>query len=117
MVKMLVLLRRKAGISHDECVKHHREVHAPLVASIWGAKMKKYVAHYVNEVMAGQRIQGTVTEPPFDMIVEQWWENEAWNTMRELRKTPEGKKISQDEKEFLDMENLVSFIVEENAIL
>ena len=119
MVKTLTFIKRKEGTTHDECVKYHRDVHAPLVASAWSPEqLKRYAAYYLNEVVMGRTVEGAVTELPFDVVVEMWWEDEAWKYfIGEFQATPEGRKIAGDNRGFLDLEDFVLFVVEDNVIV
>ena len=48
MIKSISLLTRKAGLSHEEFVKHWLEVHAPLAHAVPG--LRRYVqSHIVGE--------------------------------------------------------------------
>jgi uncharacterized protein (TIGR02118 family) len=48
MLKSISLLTRKAGLSHEEFVKHWLEVHAPLAYAVPG--LRRYLqSHIVGE--------------------------------------------------------------------
>lgn len=117
MIKTLHLVTRKAGITHDECVKHHRQVHAPLVADFWGPRIKRYVAYYLNEVATVATIERAATELPFDMVVEIWWEDDAWNNLSEYAKGPEFKKIIESEIAHINLEKVIPLIFDDNVIV
>ena len=95
MVKIMHFLKRTEGTTHEECIRHHREVHIPMVkASILGSGptlLKKYVAYYFDEVPDMQ----------YDLLVEQWYDDEGWETYQEFTKTPEYRKLQKDSDEHL----------------
>lgn len=108
MVKVMLLLKRKPGLSREEFSRRYEEVHAPLVLSHLRT-MKKYVRNYaIASPGAG--------EPDFDCITEVWFDN-----MKELKRVQDfyqsdvGEVIRNDEERFIDRSKMLSFLVEEKA--
>ena len=107
MVKVMHFLPRNKAMTHDECIKYHREVHAPFAASLMGPMLKRYVAYYLEES----------PDMPFDLVVEQWFDDEGWKKMEEFHKTPEYQRLRQDNDKFLDPDKILSRTFEENVII
>ena len=82
MIRMVHLLRRKAGVSADAFTRQLRDVHGPLVA---GHQVTLGIVRHVQthpavgaEAMMeeGSRVRGG-TEPAYDAITEYWWKSES----------------------------------------
>jgi len=54
MIKSVSLLTRKAGLSHEEFVKHWLEVHAPLAHTVPG--LRRYVQSHIVKGFGRRRI-------------------------------------------------------------
>ena len=117
MIKQLSLCKRRPDISHEECVRLHRDIHMPLVKRLLGHGIGKYMAHYVDDSVAQMSTKWTQLSPQCDIIVELWWEDDTWNSLSAYFKTPEGKQIPEDEKNWLDQESLITFVVHQYQII
>ena len=82
-----------------------------------GRGLHEYVAYYINETYAHVSIGGAKVQPPYDMVVEIWLDDETWQNLGTFLKTPEGRKIPEDETHWLDQESPVTLVVEENVII
>ena len=92
MLKFVVLLYRKPGMSFAEFVAYVKDVHGPLAAKLPG--VRKYVQNFVVEDRECRRAE-------WDALVELYFEDRAsfeaaWNT-------PEGKASDVDLPLFLDL--------------
>ena len=45
MIKMIITIKRRAGMSHDEFVRYQRDVHRPLLLSI--PEARQYIRRFV----------------------------------------------------------------------
>lgn len=95
MIKSLSLLSRKAGITHEEFVRHWVEVHAPLAHDVPG--LRRYVLTHVlaertRPDMA--RIEGEV-----DGIAELWYDDLA--SMQRANASPEAARLHADGATFI----------------
>ncbi len=117
VVKTMHLGRRKEGMTHEEAVRHHREVHGPLVAKVFGQRIKKYVAHYVTEAIAQPTMAPTTAGLPFDFVPEVWFDVDTWSHLKELHQSPEFAELGREEKEFIDPAKLVAVIFEDHDIV
>jgi uncharacterized protein (TIGR02118 family) len=109
MVKAIALLKRKPGLSLEQFRKHYEEVHAPLAKRLFPF-MKKYVRKYVTAAP----FSPAGTEPKFDCITEEWFDDmEAFQKMMGIYASETGRPIREDEKELFDMTKLQYLFVEE----
>lgn len=108
MVKGIFLLKRKAGLSHEEFSRHWKQVHGPLAAKTF-PMFSRYVQ---NHVVTEQGI-----EPPFDGMVEIWYDDiAACRASNELYRSSAGRLIVEDEERFMDISARVHFLVDEQVI-
>ena len=117
MIKQLTLCTKRPDISHEQCIKHHREIHMPLVKSLLGQSMHRYIAHYVDHTVAKISTDWTEVPPRWDIVVESWREDEAWKGLADYFKTPQGRQIPEDEKLWLDQGSLISLVCHEYQII
>ena len=71
MVKSLSLLTRKAGMTHEQFMKHWVEVHAPLAHAVPG--LRRYVQSHILEERRRPDIPATDVE--VDGIAELWFDD------------------------------------------
>jgi uncharacterized protein (TIGR02118 family) len=104
VVKFMVLMKRKPGLSREEFKKYYEEVHAP--AALKRFPIKKYVRNYVV-------VPPGAPDPGFDCVTEFWYDNmeDAISTAR-IWKHQGGLG---DEATFIDTSGEVSFQVEEGV--
>ena len=111
MIKAAILLRRAAGITHEECISHWRNVHGPIGRQSQIAQ--RYVRKYVQAEVVACLTPGA---PEFDGIAELWFDSRA--DFEAFFGDPEyAAVIGPDEGNFADLQGLQSFITEETAII
>ena len=109
MVKSLSLLTRKAGLTHEQFIKHWVEVHAPLAHAVPG--LRRYVQSHILEERRRPDIPATDVE--VDGIAELWFENRA--TMEWALASPEMAALHADGALFIGGNK--TFVVEEKVII
>jgi hypothetical protein len=75
MLKVMMLMKRKPGLSMTEFIERYESVHVPL-AEKHATKIKHYERHYLHpgsHVMFGDE----VAEPEYDVITELWYDDMA----------------------------------------
>ena len=107
MVKVMHFLTRKPEITHDKCIKYHRDVYAPKAAGIIGFMMSRYVAYYLDEN----------PNLPYDWIIEEWYEDDQWEKFQEFKKTAEYLELREDANTFIYREKAFSVRIEDNVIV
>jgi uncharacterized protein (TIGR02118 family) len=109
MIKSVGLLTRKAGLSHEDFVKHWREVHAPLAHAVPG--LRRYVQSDILEERTRPEIPSTDVD--IDGIAELWYDDRA--AMERANASPEAKRLHADGALFIG--RIKSFVVEEKVII
>lgn len=106
MVKIVVLLPRREGLSREEFERYWRERHLPLVAKLPG--LRRLVANYVRSDPHGP-------PPAYDGVAEDWFDDlEAHHA---ALASPEGQAVLADAPNFLDMTRFQLLVVEEEVAL
>lgn len=70
MIKMIITLKRRGGMSHKEFIDYQRYIHAPLLESI--PEARRYIRRFVvsHPVPAPN-----YPEPSYDAVVEAWFDS------------------------------------------
>jgi uncharacterized protein (TIGR02118 family) len=105
MIKVVVLLTRRDGMTEEEFERHTRERHLPLVTKLPG--LRRLVVSQVLPDPNG---------PPsaYDAVAEDWFDDVA--AMGAAFASPEGQAVFADAPNFLDMSRLQLLVVEEEDI-
>ncbi len=105
MVKVVVLLTRREGMSREEFEHYWRERHLPLVAKLPG--LRRLVAHRVLPDPNGPA-------RAYDGVAEDWFDDlQAHDAALE---SPEGQAVLADAPSFLDMARFQLLVVEEQEV-
>jgi hypothetical protein len=109
MVKEMVSIKSKPGLSREEFIKKYEEELAPLILKLCPG-IKKYVRNYVRTPL-------TAPDPnalPFDCITEVWYEDmEAFKAFAQFAMSEKGKVIFDLEGTFMDTTKTVAVLVKE----
>ncbi len=114
-VNFVFLITKRSDISHEECVEYHRKVHAPMVVNLLGKQLKKYIAYYVDYTFNLEK--GAMPDRAYDFIIFACFNNDTWQGMDAWCKTPEGKKITEDEEHFADRKAGVALMCQESIFI
>jgi uncharacterized protein (TIGR02118 family) len=108
MIKSVSLLVRKAGMTHEQFVKHWVEIHAPLALVV--PCLRRYVQSHILE----DRKRPDV--PPLDVeidgIAELWYDDRE--SLARALASPEGKALYADGALFIG--RIRTYTVEEKVI-
>ena len=110
MIKMIVMAKKKAGISSKEFYKYWSEVHGPLIAKHMPG-IRKYVQNHFIPV-PGEKYEG-------DGFIEVWFDDiEAYHKFIEYGKSEAAKKLGlgADWAKIADMAPPKVWIAEEHLI-
>lgn len=109
MIKVVSLLTRKDGLTHEAFVKHWVEIHGPLALGVPG------IRRYVQSHITGRRTRADIPETDVDIdgIAELWYEDEE--ALRRSSATPEAKRLYADGALFIG--RIKSFVIEEKEII
>jgi uncharacterized protein (TIGR02118 family) len=112
MIKMMFMLKRRAGMSSEEFERYYESNHARL-----GEKHVVNAARYVRRYLKGlpEPFTGTVREPDFDVVTELWFETQADMdaAMSHLVKSEVVQEIAADEDKLFDRSRNRVYLVEE----
>jgi hypothetical protein len=112
MIKLLILLDKKAGMTDEAFRSRYENAHAMLAKRIFPS-MTAYKRNYVS-LEGGKPFAGG-RRPPFDVITEMHFEDRAaFNAAMKVLENPDtAKLIADDEAALFDRSNMRAFLVEE----
>jgi uncharacterized protein (TIGR02118 family) len=102
MLKFMVVICKRAGMSTEEFEKYLRDVHGPLAKKLPG--LRKYVHNFPQEDLRRKR-------PAWDAIVELYFDDRA--TMEAAWKTSQGLASDADLPAFADLNRTTWSVVKE----
>ena len=112
MIKLIVGIKRKAGMSPAEFHEHWRTTHAELVRACPASS--KYIRKYVQyHTLKQEYLNGDV---PFDGTAELWFDN-VEDKDRFFSDPDYLETVSPDESRFADMTTTVFFMTEEEPVI
>jgi uncharacterized protein (TIGR02118 family) len=105
VVKVILLLPRRADMSPEAFKQHLRETHLPLVTKLPGLRrlMLNWVLPDPNQ-----------PPPAYDAVSEDWFDDAA--AMGAALATPEGQAVAADMPNFLDPSRVALLVVEEEDV-
>ncbi|MFC2000100.1 EthD domain-containing protein [Chloroflexota bacterium] len=111
MVKAILLLKRKPGLTSAEFRQQYEDVHAPLVLKQY-PNIRKYVRNYITTNV----MPADVEEPDFDCITEVWFDD--MEGVQAIMDTMTGggdasQALRHSGKVFVDAPKMAYLIVEE----
>ena len=112
MIKMIVLLKRRPGMTRDAFIARYEGGHAPLAEKHVGGAAR-YVRRYLEPLPS--LFTGEVAEPEHDVITELWFDDEAQFalTMQRLAEPEVVAEITADEEHLFDRDKQRVFLVDE----
>lgn len=115
MLKAVVLLRKKDGLTVDHFIDYYENNHVPLVRELLPT-IGHYVRNYMElKTVPNGRPDGGAPTPYFDVITELWFEDEAaYQAFLDALSDPEvSRRLQEDEDNFLDRSIAQVFQVQE----
>jgi uncharacterized protein (TIGR02118 family) len=109
MIKVLGLLTRKAGTTHEEFVRHWYDIHAPLAHAVPG--IRRYVQSHITDTRTRPDVPETNVE--VDGIAELWYDD--LESLQRAAATPEMKRLTDDGALFIGQ--IKTYIIEERQII
>lgn len=104
LIKRIVLLKRKPGMSRQEFRDHWVNQHAQTVKTF--PQVKKYVVNFFSP---------SLSDPPFDGVAELWFEDET--KLKEYETSQEvASFVKEDNPKFMDTAKRFSAVVDEVII-
>ena len=106
MIKLVMLVRRKKGVTSEAFRDHYENIHAPLAVSLFPT-LRAYARNYLDTHLVGEA-QG------FDAITELCFDDEAgYHACGAVAQSEQGKVLAADEETFIDRAATVAMLVRE----
>lgn len=106
MIKVIALIKRKAGISRQDFVSHYEEIHVPLAVN----GIPSFAGYVRNHII----VAFVKRDPAFDCLSEFWYPTtENLQKVLEFLKSDASQIIHQDERTFMDTNGNLHFRVSE----
>jgi len=106
MIKLVFVLHRRPGMEFDEFSRYWREVHGPIGAEMPG--VRKYVQNHAGITLDGSPL-------PCDGIAEMWFDD--MESLQRALTSPAGQAALLDSENFLDVERIQTFVVDEMSVV
>jgi uncharacterized protein (TIGR02118 family) len=120
MIKLIFMLKRKAGISPEAFREHYESSHVKLAHQYIGHLLQKYVRNYPLQAVLNPSNQAEGAAPPaagydYDVITEMYLNNhEAVQEMSRIFNDPQINPILvEDELKFLDREATLMLVCDQ----
>lgn len=103
MPKIVILIKKKPGMSREDFINHYETSHAVIGKRLLGHLWTKYVRNYPMSLMEYQPEDNSV-EDSYDAVTEIWLKDQAAvDEMSRIINIPENNKIIlEDEEKFQD---------------
>jgi uncharacterized protein (TIGR02118 family) len=105
VVKVLLFIRRKDGLSREAFRERYESGHAPLARRTLPL-LRRYARNYVTAESPGW-------EPDFDVVTEFWFDSwEDWETTKAFAASEPGQVLANDEEVFMDRQSMRVVVVD-----
>ncbi len=113
MFKVMVLIKRKPGMSIEDFIAYYETTHAPLGISKV-PNMKRYVRHFLRPY--GNDVYSADDEAPYDVLTELWFDDEAdfEQGMAYLTDPDTAAIIAADEEKLFDRSSIRFTVMEDH---
>lgn len=114
MPKIVILIKKKPGLSREDFIHHYETSHAVIGKRLLGHLWSKYVRNYPKQLMEYQP-EETHVEDSYDAVTEIWLKDDAaMEEMSRIINLPENNRlILADEEKFQDRLQTRLLIVDE----
>ena len=109
MIKVLGLLTRKPGLSHEDFVRHWFDIHGPLAHAVPG--IRRYVQSHITGTRTRPDIPETGVE--VDGIAELWYDD--MESFQRAAASPEMKRLTDDGA--LIISQIKTWVIDEKQIV
>jgi uncharacterized protein (TIGR02118 family) len=111
MIKTIITIKRREGMSHEEFVHYQREIHRPLLMSI--PESHRYIRRFVvSYPIPASNYSG----PDYDSVVEAWFDSiEDMNALYFSENFL--SKVDPDHANFMDLSSYGRIVAEEDVVI
>jgi hypothetical protein len=113
MIKMITLLKRKAGMTLREFIDYYEASHRVIGEKYLRGHASRYVRRYLHPI--ADPASGNIKDAEYDVLMEIWFPDQAaFEAAMEAVTQPEAaREIAEDEARLFDPERRCTFTVEE----
>lgn len=114
MFKVMMLVRRKPGLTHEEFRRHYESTHVPLALGTI-PQIRGYVRNYIRPEQDFVQPDDDQQNSGYDCITEFWYEDKAaWEEVKKRYREGDLAAIMEaDEVQFMDRDQMKVLIAEE----
>ena len=115
--KVLLFMKRRPGMSVEAFRDYYETQHAPLCET-YTSEVTRYIRRYIDPLPHPET--GPFDDPPFDVITELWFEDEAVfkATLAYITTTPMPDEVVADDKNLFDRSSFrIATVVERESKL
>jgi uncharacterized protein (TIGR02118 family) len=111
MIKTIITIKRREGMSHEEFVHYQREIHRPLLMSI--PESRRYIRRFVvSYPIPAPKYSG----PDYDSVVEAWFDSmEDMNALYFSENFL--SKVDPDHANFMNLSSYGRIVAEEEVVI
>lgn len=111
MIKMIITLKRREGMSHEDFVHYQREIHRPLLMEI--PEARQYIRRFVvSYPISAPNYSG----PDYDSVVEAWFDSmEDMNALYFSNNFL--SKVDPDHANFMDLTSYGRIVADEEVVI
>ena len=110
MIKMIITIKRREGMSHEEFVHYQSKIHRPLLMAI--PEARQFIKHFVVSYPIDAP---DYSGPDYDSVVEAWF-----NSMEDMNALYFSKnfleKVDPDHENFMDLSAYGRVVCEEEVV-
>lgn len=112
MYKVVILIKRRKGMSMDEFIEYYENRHAPLATPML-LNIRRYVRHFIRPFADPTYPAGA--EGPADVVTEFWYDSEAdfKRAMENVSKPENARVLQADEDKVFDRSSIQIYASEE----
>ncbi|RYD27290.1 MAG: EthD family reductase [Lysobacteraceae bacterium] len=111
MIKMIITIKRRDGMTHDEFVRYQRDVHRPLLMSI--PEASRYIRRFVVSYPV---LAPDYSGPDYDCVVEGWFDSmEDMNALYFSENFL--TKVDPDHENFMDLSSYGRIVATEEVVI
>ncbi len=111
MIKMIITIKRRQGMTHEEFVRYQRDVHRPLLMAI--PEARQYIRRFVVSYPV---VAPDYSGPDYDSVVAAWFDSmEDMNALYFSKNFLE--KVDPDHENFMDLAAFGRIVAEEDVVI
>jgi hypothetical protein len=112
MIRILVLLKRKPGLTMEEFITHFETKHVEIGKKIFTGNAVKYSRKYLTPIEDPRG--DTPVVPTYDAVMEAWFEDQAhWDAALEIARSPEIVAAAiADSEQFIDRSQRAMYLAD-----